>query len=31
MGGSQGFQAVTVDDYQPVIPFVKANLENRKE
>ena len=31
MGGSQGFQAVTVDDYQPVIRFVKANLENRKE
>jgi phosphonate transport system substrate-binding protein len=31
MGGSQGFQAVTVDDYQPVIRFVKANMENRKE
>jgi phosphonate transport system substrate-binding protein len=31
MGGSQGFQAVTLEDYQPVIRFVKANLENRKQ
>jgi phosphonate transport system substrate-binding protein len=31
MGGSQGFRAVTLEDYQPVIRFVKANLENRKQ
>ena len=31
MGSSQGFQAVTLEDYQPVIRFVKANLENRKQ
>ncbi len=30
MGGSQGFVEVTLDDYQPVIRFVKANLEQRK-
>ena len=31
MGGSQGFRAVTLEDYQPVIRFVKANLEKRKQ
>ena len=31
MGGSQGFQAVTLEDYQPVIRFIKANMESRKE
>jgi phosphonate transport system substrate-binding protein len=31
MGGSQGFRAVTLADYQPVIRFVKANLEKRKQ
>ncbi|MGD8291077.1 MAG: phosphonate ABC transporter substrate-binding protein [Desulfobacterales bacterium] len=31
MGGSQGFRAVTLEDYQPVIRFVKANMEKRKQ
>jgi phosphonate transport system substrate-binding protein len=31
MGNAQGFRAVTLDDYQPVIRFVKANMEKRKE
>jgi phosphonate transport system substrate-binding protein len=31
MGGSQGFREVTLEDYQPVIRFVKANLEQRKQ
>ena len=31
MGGSQKFREVTVEDYQPVIRFVKANMEKRKE
>jgi phosphonate transport system substrate-binding protein len=31
MGGSQGFTKVTLDDYQPVIRFVKANMEQRKQ
>jgi phosphonate transport system substrate-binding protein len=31
MGGSQGFRAVSLEDYQPVIRFVKANLEKRKQ
>jgi len=31
MGGSQRFASVTVDDYQPVIRFVKANLKQRKD
>ena len=31
MGGSQRFQAVTLEDYQPVIRFVNANMENRKQ
>jgi phosphonate transport system substrate-binding protein len=31
MGGSQGFREVTLEDYQPVIRFVKANMEKRKE
>lgn len=30
MGGSQKFEAVSLEDYQPVIRFVKANLKNRK-
>lgn len=31
MGGSQGFTEVSLDDYQPVIRFVKANMEQRKQ
>jgi phosphonate transport system substrate-binding protein len=31
MGNAQGFRAVTLEDYQPVIRFVKANMEKRKE
>ena len=31
MGSSQGFRAVTLEDYQPVIRMVKANMENRKD
>jgi phosphonate transport system substrate-binding protein len=31
MGGSQGFRAVTLEDYKPVIRFVQANLEKRKQ
>lgn len=31
MGSSQKFQEVTLEDYQPVIRFVKANMEKRKE
>ncbi|MFO7738541.1 MAG: phosphonate ABC transporter substrate-binding protein [Desulfatiglandaceae bacterium] len=31
MGGSQKFREVTLEDYQPVIRFVKANMEKRKE
>jgi hypothetical protein len=30
MGGSQGFCEVTLEDYEPVIRFVKANLDQRK-
>jgi hypothetical protein len=30
MGGSQRFASVTLEDYQPVIRFVKANLKQRK-
>jgi phosphonate transport system substrate-binding protein len=30
MGGSQRFASVSVDDYQPVIRFVKANMNQRK-
>jgi len=31
MGSSQSFRAVTLEDYEPVIRFVKANMENRKQ
>jgi phosphonate transport system substrate-binding protein len=31
MGGSLRFREVDLDDYKPVIRFVKANLENRKQ
>jgi phosphonate transport system substrate-binding protein len=31
MGNAQGFRAVTLEDYQPVIRFVKANMEKRKQ
>ncbi len=31
MGGSQRLQAVSLEDYQPVIRFIKANMEQRKE
>jgi phosphonate transport system substrate-binding protein len=31
MGSSQSFREVTLEDYQPVIRFVKANMEKRKE
>jgi ABC-type phosphate/phosphonate transport system substrate-binding protein len=31
MGNAQSFRAVTLDDYQPVIRFVKANMEKRKQ
>lgn len=30
MGGSQRLRNVTLEDYQPVIRFIKANMENRK-
>jgi phosphonate transport system substrate-binding protein len=30
MGGSRRFREVGLDDYQPVIRFVKANMEKRK-
>ncbi len=30
MGGSQRFAKVSLDDYEPVIRFVKANLKQRK-
>ncbi len=30
MGGSQGFRVVSLKDYEPVIRFVKFNMENRK-
>jgi len=30
MGGSQKFREVTLEDYQPVIRFVKANMQKRK-
>jgi ABC-type phosphate/phosphonate transport system substrate-binding protein len=31
MGSSQGFTKVSLEDYQPVIRFVKANLKQRKQ
>jgi phosphonate transport system substrate-binding protein len=31
MGGSMRFREVDLDDYKPVIRFVKANLERRKQ
>jgi phosphonate transport system substrate-binding protein len=31
MGSSQKFQEVSLEDYQPVIRFVKANMEKRKQ
>ncbi len=31
MGGSQRLQAVSLEDYQPVIRFIKANMEQRKK
>jgi phosphonate transport system substrate-binding protein len=31
MGSSQKFREVTLEDYQPVIRFVKANMEKRKK
>jgi phosphonate transport system substrate-binding protein len=31
MGGSRRFREVGLDDYQPVIRFVKANMEKRKQ
>jgi phosphonate transport system substrate-binding protein len=31
MGGSQGFRVVSLKDYEPVIRFVKANMEQRKQ
>jgi phosphonate transport system substrate-binding protein len=30
MGGSQRLRAVSLEDYQPVIRFIKANMEDRK-